>query len=449
MFLVQKRIQNPHASIPLYLPILVQNNTASDELKRNVRINAARDLRWVRSQEKNDRKAVMVGGGASISDFVENIRVKQKRGGVVFAMNAASQWLNWRGIVPDYQVIIDAKPETATLVDPHAKAHLFGSQVNPATMEAVENPIVWHCGFDGVEELFPPEKVKRGGYALFGGGIGVGTYAMTLAYGLGHRDFHVFGYDSCNKDGRTHAYAQPMNASIPTIEVEWGGRVYTSSVGMRGHAAAFQRVARQLKERGCTIEMYGDGLCQAMYRTKPGEMTERDKYRLMWANDDYRIISPGEQCVDQFIRLTEPDLVIDFGCGTGRASIALAKAGYSPFLLDFADNCRDPEAMQFPFIDCDLTKSCYLRAPYGYCTDVMEHIPTDDVPTVIANIMASAAQVFFKIATTADSFGDSIGVALHNTVRPAKWWSEMFTGLGFTITWQEQSHRDCRFFVTR
>ena len=46
-----------------------------------------------------------------------------------------------------------------------------------------------------------------------------------------------------------------------------------------------------------------------------------------------------------------------------------------------------------------LTKPIKHRAAYGYCTDVMEHIPTDDVAAVIENIMASAEKVFFLISS--------------------------------------------------
>lgn len=448
-FIAQKVIKNPDASIPLYIPIIVQSNTPHELVKENVRLNAALNLPWVGEKMFNGRAAIMCGGGPSLLDYIEQIKALQAKDGMVFAMNGASRKLNDLGIVPDYQVIADAKEETSTLVDPRARTHLFASQVHPKTMEAAERPLIWHTAMEGIESLFPPERVKRGGYALFGGGCGVGTCGMSVAYGLGHRVYHVFGYDSCNRDGKTHAYRQDMNKSIPCVEVEWAGKTYTASVGMYGHAAVFQRLANDLKKLGCSIKMYGEGLCQSMFLTKPEDLTEQDKYRLMWALEEYRHHSPGEVVVGKFLELTEPGTVIDFGCGTGRASIELARHGYSPFLVDFAENCRDEEAMRFPFVACDLTKPMYVRAQYGYCVDVMEHIPPGDVDAVIRNIMASAPVTFFQISTLPDYCGALIGATLHNTVRPHDWWRRKFSDLGFSVTWEDHDENACQLLINR
>jgi hypothetical protein len=449
-YLVQKHIHNPHASMPLIIPVIVMKNTPQLDIERNIKINSARDLKWLSAVDAHDGMAVLVGGGPSAADYVEDIRVLQEAGATVFALNAASLWLNRRGIVPDYQVIVDAKAESVELVDRSAKAHLFGSQVHPATMEAVERPVVWHLGTDEVEHLLPEDRVKRGGYALIGGGAAVGNCAVCLAFALGFRTLHMFGYDSSNRGKETHAYGQPMNQFIPTVDVEWGGKTYTASVAMKAQAEWFQIIARDLKAMGCTLNVHGDGLLPAMFNTKPEDLTERDKYRLMWQFDGYRVFSPGEETVDWYLSHVKPDgMIIDFGCGTGRASVALARKGHSVFLVDFADNCRDPEAALLPFLEWDLTKPLNLRAPHGICCDVMEHIPTEDVEAVIANIMASAETVFFQISTVPDSFGVVIGQPLHLTVKPHDWWLGLFTYLGFSVSWSECADTYSRFLVRR
>lgn len=426
-----KEFWNPGASAPLRVPIAVLSNTSDEELGRNIEASAKLDLTWLYASEAHDRPAVLVGGGPSAGDSLEEIAALQQAGAAVFATNAASQWLRQNGIRADYQVICDAKAETATLVDVFAPAHLFASQCHPDTIAAVEAPTLWHLAIEGVETHFPPEKVKRGGYALVGGGASVGNSAACVAYVMGHRTLHLFGYDSCHRDGQSHAYRQAMNDFIPTIEVEWAGRVFTASVAMKAQSEKFQLTGQALQQAGCELHVYGDGLLQTMWRARGEELSERDKYRTMWRFDSYRDVSPGELLVDLFIKTAKPEgMVIDFGCGTGRAGVRLAAAGVEVLLSDFADNCRDQEALGLPFIEWDLTKPFPGRAPYGLCTDVMEHIPTVDVDTVIENLFEATPRLFLSIGTTIDMCGALAEQELHLTVRPHAWWRERLERFG-------------------
>jgi SAM-dependent methyltransferase len=185
-----------------------------------------------------------------------------------------------------------------------------------------------------------------------------------------------------------------------------------------------------------------------MFNAQPHSLTERDKYRTLWQFDSYREIAPGEfatPIIEKFF--ARPGPVIDFGCGTGRASLRLSKAGYDVMLVDFADNCRDDEALRLPFLEWDLSRPCPLRAPYGICCDVMEHIPPDDVETVIRNIMGSAREVYFQISTVPDTMGAIVGHALHNTVQPHGWWLSRFECFGYFVKWQKREDVQSSFVV--
>lgn len=432
--IVHKRIKNAHAENELIIPIMVLSNTPIEQLENNIRENSKLDLPWIAQKPEHDGAAVLVGGGPSAKEFIEGIIAYQEEGATIFAINGASKWLREYGVSVDYQVISDAKEETATLVDLGANAHIFASQVNQKTVAMVEKPYLWHLGNEEIETLLPPEKVKRGGYCILGGGAATGNSALCVAYALGFRDLHCFGFDSSHRGEASHAYDQPMNRFIPTVEVEWAGKTYTSSVAMKAQAEKFQMTSQALKQAGCTITVYGDGLLQHMYTTPPENLTERDKYRLMWQFDGYREFSPGECVVDMFIEKVKPDgLVIDFGCGTGRAGLALAQKGHEVLLIDFADNCRDQEAMGLPFLEWDLSRPMPPRAKYGICTDVMEHIPSEDVLKVIQNIMEAAETVFFQISTVADVFGQVINQPLHLSVFDHIKWMTTFLEHGYDV----------------
>lgn len=437
----QETYRNPHASQDLVFSVAVMCNTPMEDRENNVRVNSRRDLKWINMLPAHDRRAVLCGGGPSLADHIEDIKRLQQEGADVFTMNGSSKFLRERGIIADAQIIADAKPETVELYDHEAKLHYIASQCDPAMFEQGGKDELWHLILgDDVEQFFPEEKRKRGGYALIGGVASVGHSAQCLTWALGYRKFDLYGYDSSNRGINTHAYNQMMNRFIPNMKVDWGGKTYETTVAMRAQAERMTMTIRQLREQGCEINVHGEGLLPAMVNFDGSDLTEQDKYRLLWGTDIYREHSPGEMWAHDILNFLKPDsMVLDFGCGSGRASRVLADNGIPVFLMDFAENCRDECAMDLPFLQWDLTKPIPPKADYGICCDVMEHIPPDDVETVVGNIMASAKNVFFSIATVDDVCHDFIGQPLHLTIEPHGWWKELLGKYGNVVLDHEQT----------
>lgn len=189
-------------------------------------------------------------------------------------------------------------------------------------------------------------------------------------------------------------------------------------------------------------------------------MSECAKYERLWQLSEYRQASPGESWSLTFLtqaRVEKDAEVIDFGCGTGRGGLALALVGgLRVQMLDFASNCLDPEvaeachtqADRIRFDVADLTKPIQHTAAYGYCCDVMEHIPPALVPTVLTNILASAQHVFFAISTVPDEMGALIGEQLHLTVQPMAWWIEQLRAAGALIHWSSEAPGACAIYCT-
>ena len=121
----------------------------------------------------------------------------------------------------------------------------------------------------------------------------------------------------------------------------------------------------------------------------------------MWDIPQYRIVSPGEDTAQAFVDCFNPawdESVIDFGCGTGRGGKAIQDiAKVHVTLVDFADNCRDESTRGMPFVKADLSHPILVSARYGYCSDVMEHIPPEQVDDVIVNIIDCVQDCFFRI----------------------------------------------------
>jgi 2-polyprenyl-3-methyl-5-hydroxy-6-metoxy-1,4-benzoquinol methylase len=426
--------------MPLILPVQVICNTSDDDLHDNIRINSRRPGVWVKQEEPNDDIAVICGSGPSLKDDIAKVRSLARKGAKIFALNGAAKFLYQNGVFADYQVIIDAREQTADLVGP-AREYLFGSQVHPKCFEKAPAARVWHLQIGNIERLFPedgsPEEHPEP-YCLIGGAASVGNTATCLAYAMGYRNLQLFGYDSSHKDGKGHAFSQPMNAGDPCAYVKFNGKDYLTSFTMKLQAEKFQRTAKDLQAMGCHIEVHGSGLLPDMWHAPKVVMTEREKYELMYAMPEYRVFSPGEHSIEKFLQIANPKgHVIDFGCGTGRAGLRMKEAGLDVLLIDFTSNSRDLAAMNLPFLRHDLTQHIPFASEFGYCTDVMEHIPPEDVDTVFRNIMESASCVYFQICTAREHFGELIGQELHLTVEDSGWWEAKIKELGYCIHWKE------------
>ena len=183
---------------------------------------------------------------------------------------------------------------------------------------------------------------------------------------------------------------------------------------------------------------------------------ELSKYEKVWKHEQYRKVAPGEHSVELFMQIAKPrntDTVIDFGCGTGRGGFKISQHGPTVRLLDFTDNCLDEEVRKslnghVRFENHDLTEKPTDFGKYGYCTDVMEHIPTEDVKNVLKNIVSSARYVFFQISCEPDRLGELIGETLHLTVQPYSWWKERLEELKCNILWSHDAETHCLFYVS-
>ena len=73
------------------------------------------DLKWFDGEGKQSRSVIIVGGGPSLQDNLPKLQFLKKYGDI-FALNGTHDFLIERGIVPDYLVLLDSRPENVTFV---------------------------------------------------------------------------------------------------------------------------------------------------------------------------------------------------------------------------------------------------------------------------------------------------------------------------------------------
>lgn len=251
-------------------------NTSRAQVERNILAACERPLPWLEFAQPHTRQAVIVGGGPSLDVTLPEIIFRRGLGQTIIACNGAAKWLNQRGIVPDVQVIIDARPENARfIVEAQAHHYWLASQCDPAVFGAAgNNATLVHMNTEGVAELLGDQPAN-----LISSGTTVGLAAMAIAYVRGYRYLHLHGMDSSHTDAH-HAYEQRQNDDDTAIDVSVEGQRFKAAPWMVRQVQDFQTLAAALADDGVVITVAGSGLLPFVARcmsSTPQQEPENDR----------------------------------------------------------------------------------------------------------------------------------------------------------------------------
>jgi len=206
----------------------------------NVRSNCLLDLPNLEQQKEHDKIMVMVCGGPTAKDHLEEIRKKSQDDRYrIFCSNKTHDWLISEGIIPDYQFIIDPKPSKIDDVqNPHKDVkYLISATCDPGVFKALEGYDVTRVfalsgmgkpkDTDIVEVLFPNQDITY----LFGGSM-AGLRAMSLGNIMGYLTVEFYGFDSCyfnyDDEGRPiyYSYDKPRIENVIECQTVCMDEVY-------------------------------------------------------------------------------------------------------------------------------------------------------------------------------------------------------------------------------
>lgn len=180
---------------------------------------------------------------------------------------------------------------------------------------------------------------------------------------------------------------------------------------------------------------------------------EAEKYRRVWAFDQYRVHSPGEKEAPAafiYAGMRAGNSLTDFGAGTGRASAWFAEKGLRVLAVDHVREALEVEVQFAQACLWDMGAAGIPAADFGFCCDVMEHIPRECVFEVLEGIAARVnVGCWFSIATRPDVMGRLIGEPLHLTIEPATFWRDALARSFGDVDVFRQSPRDVVIWATR
>lgn len=126
---------------------------------------------------------------------------------------------------------------------------------------------------------------------------------------------------------------------------------------------------------------------------------------------DYkRDLMPMYQNIEEFLNF-EPKSVLDYGCGRGNLAELFLKYHHATI---YKYDPAIPEFSEFPTGHYDLAVN----------TDVLEHVPEEEIEGIIRNIRALSRNAFFNVHLSHASEILSNGENAHCTIKPPEWWKQ-------------------------
>jgi len=237
--------------------LLIVANTATEKVLSNVRYSSALDFPWLDIEKENREAVCIVGGGPSLIDDLNELKVRSKSGQKIYALNGSAKYLLQEGIKSDALIMIDSRPENVEFVT-DADEYLIASQCDKVIFDALKGKkvTVFHVNTQDVMTAIPENDKPL---HLISGGSTVALNALAVAYVKGFRSIHCFGFDSSYEKDH-HAYTQKRNDKDSAVDVSVNGRKFKAAPWMVAQVNQFQEIANQLAEAGCVITVHGYGL---------------------------------------------------------------------------------------------------------------------------------------------------------------------------------------------
>lgn len=238
-------------------------NAERETFIANIRANMALGLPTLRTG-----KALLVCGGPSAVDHIEEIAAAQRDGWKVWAVNGAHDWLAENGIIPDCAVAADANP----VVNEFFRRPQMGCDYHLATQghpslarrlaDAGFRVTLFHVPLDEEQIRLIEELEKRP--TIVAPANTAGLLALFVQHTKAIRRVRLYGMDCSHRPGQDHAYRNVT--PVEETDIFFKGKPYKSTLTWANQAESFVRIWRNLFNAGMNVEVVGDSLLRDMWR---------------------------------------------------------------------------------------------------------------------------------------------------------------------------------------
>ena len=250
------------------LKLAMGMNSGRGHILNNIRSNITRQLPQVNEHPVNGQRIAIIGGGPSLEDTIDELKECVEDGVKLVALNGTHDWLLDHGFRPSAMIMVDSRESNVRFVqNPVASCKYFiASQCHPSVFDALSNNevFIWHANNNiGEEQILEDYYFKNFRFII--GGSTVLLRGIWLMRTLGFTKMDVFGFDSCDMNGKHHAYDQPENDGCEMREVTCMGRKFQCSAWQASQYDDFQHFIQVVGDK-FELNVHGDGLISHMMK---------------------------------------------------------------------------------------------------------------------------------------------------------------------------------------
>lgn len=258
--------------------------------------------------QRHELEAVLVGSGPSVKNEIKNLEKKNRErfpNGkyLFFGIKGGHDFLLENGIEPHFGIAVDPMEKIHRenfLKKAKECKYFIASQCHPTLFDTLiargEQVIIWHLLTDNLMKWSQEEGSPIFQHYFIPGGSTSGLRTIVLAYAMGFRKFHLFGYDCClslAKPGDKKPTLRKVGGEIcdgndekgreKAIEVFVGEgtdrRGFWADRAMASQCTEFQELLKSMSRDHdpFTVKAYGRGMIQHIVRLlyKEGSATCR------------------------------------------------------------------------------------------------------------------------------------------------------------------------------
>jgi hypothetical protein len=245
---------------------------------------------FVPTPQRNDLEAVLVGSGPSVKDEINNLKSKRKNPKFFFfGIKGGHDFLLENGIEPHFGLAVDPleKIHKENILRKAKDCKYFiASQCHPTLFDTLKNRgetvVIWHLLTDNLMKWSQELDSPIHQHYMIPGGSTSGLRAIVLAYAMGFRKFHLYGYDSCLSvtDPKKPANLRKVTGEIcegkdekgrdKSISVVIAGKTFLADRAMASQATEFQELLKSMwkADDPFWVRGYGRGMIQTIIRER-------------------------------------------------------------------------------------------------------------------------------------------------------------------------------------